>query len=69
MAASSDNTAPDDLPVASAPGSAQRKAEWVLVGALGFLALLLAGSALGLLLAPKDDSTLGVMRAIVFRCH
>ncbi|MBN34003.1 MAG: hypothetical protein CMM46_04365 [Rhodospirillaceae bacterium] len=57
------------LPVASVPGSAQRKAEWVLVGSLAFLCLLLAGSALGLLLASKDESALGVMRAIVFRCH
>jgi len=42
--------------------SAQRNAEWVLV-------VLLAGSALGLLLAPRDDSTLGLMRTLVFRCH
>ncbi len=47
----------------------QRTAEWVLVAALAGLALLLMGSALGLLLAPKDDSTLGIMRALVFRCH
>lgn len=47
----------------------QRRAELVLVCALGGLALLLAGSALGLMFAPKDDSTLGVMRALVFRCH
>jgi len=32
---------------------------------LGVIALVLGG----LLLAPKDDSTLGLMRALVFRCH
>ncbi len=52
-----------------AAGPHQRKAELVLVCALTGLALLLVGSALGLMLAPKDDSTLGVMRALVFRCH
>ena len=56
-------------PGARLPGPHQRKAEMVLVCALAGLALLLVGSALGLLLAPKDDSTLGVMRALVFRCH
>lgn len=56
-------------PGARPPGSYQRKAELVLVCALAGLVLLLSGSALGLLLAPKDDSTLGVMRALVFRCH
>ena len=53
----------------SVAGPHQRKAELVLVCALAGLALLLVGSALGLMLAPKDDSTLGVMRALVFRCH
>ncbi|MBC6440571.1 MAG: hypothetical protein GDA49_09245 [Rhodospirillales bacterium] len=65
MAAPVDST-PD---VAPAHSDAQRTAELVLVSALAALALLLAGSALGLLLAPKDDSTLGMMRALVFRCH
>ena len=49
--------------------STRPAAEWVLVGAVLAIMLLLAGSTLGLLLAPKDDSTLGLMRALVFRCH
>ena len=32
---------------------------------LGVIVLALGG----LVLAPKDDSTLGLMRALVFRCH
>ena len=64
MAASTDHEPP--LP---APARHQRTAELVLVCGLAGLALLLAGSALGLMLAPKDDSTLGVMRALVFHCH
>ncbi|MBT5433324.1 MAG: hypothetical protein HOI34_19935 [Rhodospirillaceae bacterium] len=58
-----------DHPDAGERTSAQRTAEWVLVGSLAAIALLLTGSALGLLLAPKDDSTLGLTRALVFRCH
>ena len=41
----------------------------VLAAALAAIALLMAGSTLGLLLAPMDDSTAGMMRALVFRCH
>ena len=50
-----------------------RRAERMTALILGiFLPVLLAVIALalgGLLLAPKDDSTLGLMRALVFRCH
>jgi hypothetical protein len=62
-------TSPTDPMAPPPPSRPQRTAEWALVCGLAGLALLLAGSALGLLLAPKDDSTLGVMRALVFRCH
>ncbi len=50
-----------------------RRAERMAALILGiFLPVLLGVIALavgGLLLAPKDDSTLGLMRALVFRCH
>ncbi len=50
-----------------------RRAERYAAIILGiFVPVLLAVIALalgGLLLAPKDDSTLGLMRALVFRCH
>ena len=34
----------------------------VMIGMVGLIAL-------GLAMAPKDDSTLGLMRALVFQCH
>jgi len=50
-----------------------RRAERYAAVILGvFVPVLLAIVALalgGLLLAPKDDSTFGLMRALVFHCH
>jgi hypothetical protein len=58
------------------PGDADpdvRRAERYAALILGlFIPVLLGVIALalgGLLLAPKDDSTFGLLRALVFRCH
>jgi len=50
-----------------------RRAERYAAVILGiFIPVLLAVIVLilgGLLFAPKDDSTLGLLRALVYRCH
>ncbi len=60
---------PDDSGVDADVRRAERYAA-IILGV--FVPVLLAVVALalgGLLLAPKDDSALGLMRALVFRCH
>lgn len=68
----SDKHQPADLPDGLSPEEAARwekLARRLLIGATAVMGGLVLLIALALAMAPKDDSTLGVMKALVFRCH
>ena len=67
-----DGKAPADLPDGLTPEEAARwekLARRLLVGACAVMGGLVLLIALALVMAPRDDSALGVMKALVFRCH
>ena len=47
----------------------ERLARRLLIGAVAVMGAMVTLIVVTLLLAPKDDSTLGMMKALVFRCH
>lgn len=63
---------PAAVPAALTPEEAarwERLARRLLLWSSGAMFGMVGLIALGLAMAPKDDSTLGVMKALVFRCH
>ena len=68
----SDKHRPANLPDGLSPEEAARSeklARRLLIGASAVMGGLVLLIALALAMAPRDDSTLGVMKALVFRCH
>jgi len=47
----------------------ERLARRLLIGASAVMGGMILLIALALAMAPKDDSALGTMKALVFRCH
>jgi len=47
----------------------ERLARRLLIGAVALMGAMVVLIAVALLLAPRDESTLGLMKALVFRCH
>ncbi len=68
-------TPTDDLDGGVAPLPAAEVERWerfgrrLLLGSVVVMVATVALVALGLAMAPRDDSTLGAMKALVFRCH
>ena len=63
---------PVDLPDGLTPEEAARwekLARRLLLGSAAVMGAMLLLIALTLALAPRDDSTLGTMKALVFQCH
>lgn len=47
----------------------ERLARRLLIGSAVVMGAMILLTFLALAVAPKDDSTLGAMKALVFRCH
>ena len=63
---------PAGLPDGLSPEEAarwERLARRLLIGSAVVMGGMILLTFLALAMAPKDDSTLGTMKALVFRCH
>ncbi len=47
----------------------ERLARRLLIGSAAIMGAMILLTFLALAMAPRDDSTLGTMKALVFRCH
>jgi hypothetical protein len=64
--------APADLPDGLTPEEAarwERLARRLLLGSALVMGAMILLIGLALALAPRDDSTLGTMKALAFQCH